>query len=83
MIIVASINIRENGVAQKAPNKFVTLDVARGIAILMMVFVHAVQLILDIQYLTQDAVIVTQPIAALLVVVVSGSHPAVVPTVGY
>ncbi|MBN1329761.1 MAG: hypothetical protein JXA54_09835 [Candidatus Heimdallarchaeota archaeon] len=50
--------------------RFVTLDIARGIAILLMVFVHIIHAILNIDYLMSDAVIVTQPIIALSVLVI-------------
>jgi len=55
--------------------RFLSLDLARGIAILMMLFVHIIHSVLDVTYLMQDDVIINQPIAALIV-------PVFIPFIG-
>jgi len=68
------IGIREP-VTKEAPKRYASLDFARGIAIMLMLFVHVIHACLDIEYLMSDAVLGTQPLAALMV-------PVFIPFIG-
>lgn len=56
--------------AKRPSRRFVTLDFARGIAILIMVILHIVKHILDTDTLMSDANIVTEPIIALSAMII-------------
>jgi hypothetical protein len=60
-----AVNVTSDETVKKAPRKFATLDFARGIAIFLMLFLHILQNVLDIDYLMIN--INDQPIIALAV----------------
>ncbi|MHA1586593.1 MAG: hypothetical protein ACTSUW_04575 [Candidatus Heimdallarchaeota archaeon] len=55
---------------KRPSRRFVTLDFARGIAILIMVILHVVKHILDTDTLMSDSNIVTEPIIALSAMII-------------
>ena len=60
-----AVNVTLNETKRKAPRKFITLDFARGIAILLMLTLHVLQNVLDIGQL--QSVMNDQPMIALVV----------------
>ncbi|MHA1244508.1 MAG: hypothetical protein ACTSP7_08050 [Candidatus Heimdallarchaeota archaeon] len=60
-----AVNVTINETVIKAPKKFITLDFARGIAILLMLVLHVLQNVLDIDQLMNN--INDQPVIALVV----------------
>jgi len=60
-----AVNVILNETKRKAPRKFITLDFARGIAILLMLTLHVLQNVLDIGQL--QSVMNDQPMIALVV----------------
>ena len=55
---------------KRPSRRFVTLDIARGIAILLMLILHIVKHILDTDTLMSDANIVTEPVIALSALII-------------
>ncbi|HUT81696.1 MAG TPA: hypothetical protein VMZ29_10890 [Candidatus Bathyarchaeia archaeon] len=60
-----AVNVTLNETKRTAPRKFITLDFARGLAIFMMLILHVLQNVLDIDQLMNN--INDQPIIALVV----------------
>ena len=65
MGIQLAVNVTLNETKRKAPRKFITFDFARGIAIFLMLILHVLQNVLDIDQLMVN--IDSQPIITLVV----------------
>lgn len=59
-----------NGIQKDLPRRFVTLDFARGIAIVIMIILHIIGDYLNVEVLLSDSIINTIPIINLLALVI-------------
>lgn len=59
------VNVTLEQSIRKAPRRFITLDFARGIAIFLMLILHIIHGVLNIDLLMSETVINGQPIIAL------------------